>query len=434
MSGRRQYAAAASAKEYARQGCARGFKNCNAGARDCWFQRDACEEATNITFWLDKRGRMIPGELPNDGIVFLVTNIFVASWPWVLGSAASATLWTLLFQFGIATFDVPGVAVGVVLTFLSFWASTVWSGSLGKRDGAGGNLIGMVSATKNLMHAAVSSLNVEKARGNPTYRVTMHNGASYEEVDVPAMALFKYLAVCLNALIAAQRNVLRGGFDPKKLPLYPEMMAEVVAETARGIDVLEVLQTMSLRYFAGLARSGVSDLDDKWVQAFYKDKVDSLGNIDIGGKLPFSRANANYAFLTQLIATIVTPLWFSRVFPGFSAIWISPIVLSFYYGLFAISARQPKIAVSQSDNYWTDVKLTAEMREGAKSNYATAAQAARIVAGKDNLPINGGVAPAVPSSNGTGAGPTAVPTSLPPPAAAANPATVAKDKSLWGDF
>lgn len=391
----RSYAKSGANSSYQLKGCKRGLnaKKCGEQARDCWYQKPACEEKTNITFFRDKKGRRLSGALPGDLEVFLRTNIFVAGWPWIIAAVASSLFWVYLNEEGIATFPVDGAAIGVALGIFAFWANTVWSGTSGKRDGAGGNFVGMVSGTKNLMHALVSSLNVKKARANPMVEVSMHNGASYEEVSIPAMALFKLTAVTLNAIIAAQRNALRGGLDPTLLPLYPSLASEVITESANGIDVIEVLQTMALRYIAALNRSGIVDLDDEWTQGFYKDKVDSLGNIDVGGKLPFSRANANYAFLSQVIVTVVLPLQFSRIFPGYSTVWIAPLTLAFYYGLFGIAQRQAKIAVTNADNVWTDIALTEEMYSGAESNYASAAQAARIVAGKDALKINDGVEP-----------------------------------------
>ena len=362
---------------YKREGCAHGFseKICPAATRQCAYQRGECEERSDITFWLDEKGMMLDSTLPSENRFMLFLQLILVTLPWMAAAALSALAWKLVLPDGF-TFDT--FAIGTVLSFLSFFAVGYWSATDAKRTAGASAFISLSSACKNFTATLANSVDVKKLSANPEVEMLMHNSQAYVLVQVPALAVVKWIGVTCAGLLAAQRNAIRSEVKIRKLPIYNPQKAELEAEAA-NIDVLEQMQGMIMRYWGVLFDAGLID-NDKWHQAFYKDKIDSLGNIDIGGKIGVSAVNGVFSMFVRILATVLVPWQLVGLFPGFSAVWISPLVLFFYYALFEIGDRQAKIAVTQEDNWWTSIKLTEEMRTGAQTCFARSMQIARMVA------------------------------------------------------
>ncbi len=356
---------------------------------ECEFRRsDRHEQAVDgkgsrITHWLDDKGRLRDSSLPSDDKLALAVRIIAISLPWMLASAISAALWV---YFVDDTFGFDSFALGSVTTALGFFAVGYWSATDGKRAAGGAAYVSLGSAIKNWMHAMYSAIDVDKLAQNPMVTISAHDGADEVRVAVPAVALFKYTAVAMSGMLAGQRNAMRSSVNIKKLPIYNFQRASLLSQ--KNIDPIEALQAMVLGYAVELEAAGLFKDGSRIADTFYVQKIDSLGNLDVGSKIGVSAANLMFSLIMQIVATVVIPLFVRTVSPGYSAVWISPLTLFFYYALFAIADRQANIAVDTDSNYFTSIKVAGEMRDGSRAVYARAAQIAKLAAAKQVEVLN----------------------------------------------
>lgn len=350
-------------------GCQYGRHDCKQEERVCPHQCGECEEPQVLTFWLDKNGKRIDTTLPSGFFVFLMNLVTVTIW-WMLFAIAMSVLWTVLFVEAGVTFTVDGSAIGILFSFLSLFVVGLVGITDGKRTGGASNWVGLGSATKNIMSGLQGTKNTRVLLTNPMVEMDTHNGSNYVTVRVPAQSLFKRIAFTLNAIYAAQRNSIRSSVDIKKLPLYADQKAFLMAQP--NVDPIESMQGLVNHYITLLYSCGAIGFSEEWTVKFFKDKVDSLGNLDIGGKIPIVESVVQFTNVTLFISTIILPLWFSRIYPGYSTVWIAPSLLLFYYSLVGFANRQYKIAVTQAENTFSGIQVVKELHDVSASNLARA--------------------------------------------------------------
>lgn len=358
--------------------------------KDCPHRRSDVEEDNEITFWLTKRGHMKDSTLPSSNRFALAWRIIYISLPWMAVSALVAAFWSYYLD---NTFSFDGFPVSVILGGFAFFAVGYWRATDDKRSGGGGAYVGLGSAAKNLFLDMQGLIDYKALAANPMVDVELHNGQKYVLIQMPAIQLIKWTAVTLNGILASVRNGIRGDVVVTKLPVYNPIKAELIALEG-SVDPAETLQSLARRFDTALFDAGVYRGNKRVADMHNFDAIANAGALDIGGKVGVSAANQVFSLFMRVLATIVVPLTIRTAFDDYHSVWITPITLFFYYALFAIADRQSGIAVTQKDNYFTSIAVTKEMREGARTTYAIAANIARITAahqaaagGKQTLPI-----------------------------------------------
>lgn len=350
-------------------GCRSRRRDCNKKERDCPHQRGECDEKQVLTFWLDEYGRPKDAELRTGFFVFLM-NLFNVTFLWLILAFISSVFWAILFvEYGV-TFNVDGTGVGIFFGLFSYYVGQIVSITDGKRTGGASNWIGLGSATKNLMSIIHGTINLKTLVKNPMVEMDSHDGSKYVVVRVPAQMLFRRMAVTANGIYAAQRNSNRRGVQIELLPIYADQKAFMKA--LGPVDPIEALQGMLRHYVQLLYDTGCIGGEEEWSIEFYKDLINALGNIDIGGKIPIAENITQYTNVVLFIGTIILPLWFSRIYVGYGGVWVAPLLLWFFYAIVGFSNRQYKIAVDQADNTYSGIAVVKELYEVSASNLARA--------------------------------------------------------------
>lgn len=343
--------------------------------------KGACAEKQVITFWLDMQGRWKNCELSSDFYTMLMTNPLVASWWWLVGAIVSSVLWAVLYNEDVFTTPINETAFRYTLYIAAALAAVIYYQTSFRRRSTSEHFSKLCCATNELMIAVETR--AEPAIGSDAQvSITSHNNVQYVKASINLNLIPKRLAVVLNAILVARRHTLNGSLDVKRLPLYPDQKAEILASGAPSC--LNTLYAQA----AHLVRVLV---DNKAVtESFPAEKLlshlhDALFHKIQWNSLP--RIITNGMWWSQFVLTATVPLLFSRLYPGYSVVWIAPLVLNFYYAALKYSMAQCDMMLAHRSNLWSDVAVARMINCAANDNYQIAAVVARMMFDFKNPPV-----------------------------------------------
>lgn len=393
----------------------------------------------NKKFWVGKDRRLRVTSLPSAAYTIFLRNPIAISWWLLLIVEAWVLLFVLLQQFGLLILPaidntVPAIVFGAV-TFLSGF---ILNGGLSRRGNNIRNYKSLISAAVNTMSGIQANLKIDAWIGDPKVKIEYHNNAEFFQEEKGVMKVLEEISELLGALLAAQRNVLRGGFNVKRLPLDAPIIAALKSQHDRTPtpDVLVSMQTEIWYRINKIAEVGGFIMDeDTMYKRFNKDLVDSLGNvaIDSSAKTPLVFQVFYYFFLALWI--IYMPFWLIPLYSGFFVLIAAPLSIVFFTATVELGNRMPDIFVTSSENTYSGYNLVQEMREGAAnvdSIYMGIFNRVRdLKAGP--LPLMGKKKPPAKEEKGeVTTQPAPTPTPAPTPAPAPEEETVAPSAFMFG--
>jgi len=104
------------------------------------------------------------------------------------------------------------------------------------------------------------------------------------------------------------------------------------------------------------------------------------------------------------VITVLLPLLFASIYPGYAVVWVAPIVLNFYYCAMRYARAQCEMFVVHRDNIWSDVELARLLNMTADANYMTATTLGRTLLDLKNPPSAKATAPPPTTGGGGGGG------------------------------
>lgn len=376
--------------------------------------KGACVEKQVITFWLDERGRWKNCELASDFYTMLMTNPLVASWWWIVAAVISSVLWAVLFNEGIFTTAINETAFRYALYIAAALGAVIFFQTSMRRRDVGEHFSQLCCTTNEIMTLVEAHSNEAVMSSDAQVPVTSHNNVQYVKTAIKLNLVPKRLAVVLNAILVARRHSLINALDVKKLPLYADQKAEILASGAPScLNTLYAQATHLVRVL----------VDNKAVMpSFPAEKLLARLRAAMFNKIQWHdmpRIVTYGIWWSQVVLTVTVPLLFSRLYPGYSVVWIAPIVLNFYYAAMKYSMAQCNMMLTHRSNLWSDVAVARMVNCAANDNYQIAAVIARMIYDFKN-PDADKVAAAPPVAPPKTA---AVPPATPPkPATAATPA------------
>lgn len=370
----------------------------------------ACSK--NKKFWVNEQTRRRNKiSLPSMAYLVFARNPISVSWLPLLITLAWVLLFILLEQFGvIAALPMIDDTVPLgIFAAVTFFVGFFYSGATGKRGGNIDNFKSLISAAVNTMSGLEANLNMDVLKADPKIKLEYHNNVRYVEQEVGAMKVIEETSELLSGLLAAQRNVLRGGFDAKKLPLDPHVISEILSRKVG--DPLVTMQTMVWTRLNRLAAKKVFLFEaDTMVKRFNKDLVDSLGNNAINASSGPPRTITIFSWFFIILWIAYMPFWIIPRYPGYFALIAAALAIVFYTALLELSRRMPDIYVSSRKNTWSDYNLAQDVQDGAANvdsiymaifkkvdDLKGAAPTASAIKGTDSLPV-----PALPASASVG--------------------------------
>lgn len=349
-------------------------RSCHPRYKNWDITKGPVEENRLITFWLDTQGRWKNCDLPTDFYLLLTTNPVVASWGWLLYDIVLAVFWALLFNEGIFTMHINETAFRYSFYVIAALSATVFFIASVRRRNMARAFTELCTATRAIMLNVQSNIMSGVVASDAKVKVITHDNQNYVRGDVAAGALPKRLAVVLNGLLCARRHAMHGDLCAKRLPLYPDQIAEVCATQAPAVhDSLYAMAAHLLRVMADAGATRDS-FDASWL---LKELHHAHTHIDqLQG---FPRIILNGAWWTQFAIGALLPLFFSRLYPGYSVVWIAPLVLNFYHAALKYSLAQCDMMMTSRMNLWNDVEIARTLNNTANDNYATAVTIGRMV-------------------------------------------------------
>lgn len=329
----------------------------------------------DLRFWL-RRGRRVYPSLPSLAYVIFLQNPIVASWWLMLIVLAWVGLFFILQETGVLILPmidntVPALIIAAV-TFLS--SGVILGNGISRRGNNISNYKSLVSAVYNLYTAIEASIDYPVWRTKPKVKIPVHYNHMFADAEFEAMQVTEQISWLLISILAGQRNVLRGGFDARRLPLEPELISEVYRrqKITPGYDPLVTMQQMVLTRIMALTKAGAFlASEDLMHTAFFKDMVDSLGNVAIQASARTPRVFQVFYWFFLALWIIYMPFWLLPLYPSWLVLIAAPLSIVFFTASATLGERMPDIFVSSSENYWSDFNLVKEMSVGAESIDAT---------------------------------------------------------------
>lgn len=334
----------------------------------------------NLKYWVDeKRNRFKAVSLPPMWSVVLLRNPLVVSWRYMLGVLAWVGVVHGLQHpaIGLVLNPLDNTVPVLVFGAVAFFANLFFSGASGKRTNNIVNFKSLISACKNYFSTLSSNIDEKALAKNAQFELQywMPLAKRYAAVAVsPARAIdeIKYL---LTSLLAAQRNLKRDGganFEPRKLPHAPWVLSEIIRRHKDGDDAIVAIQEMVFRRARALRESSVVNeaFNDDLAAMFKKDKVDSLGNVDIDSTLGPPRSITVFSQFFMVLWLAYLPFWLFPIYGLFTYL-AAPLSLVFYTSLMALANRIPDIYVTSADNVYSDYNLVQEIYDGCRNLDAT---------------------------------------------------------------
>lgn len=334
--------------------------------------KGACSAKQVITFWLDGQGRWKNCELSSDFYTLLMTNPLVASWWWLVGAVVSSVLWAVLFNEGVFTTPINETAFRYTLYIAAALAAVIYYQASARRRHLGDGFAKLCCATNNIMLALQANAVESTIAGESLVAINSHNNVQYVKAQQKLNLVPRRLAVVLNAILCARRHLLNGELDPMRLPLYADQKAEIVASGAPStLNTLYAQAAHLMRVLvdqrAVTAAFGAEKLlKHLHCALFHKTQWQALPRIVTNG-----------IWWSQFVLTVTVPLLFSRLYPGYSVVWIAPLVLNFYYAAMKYSMAQCDMMLAHRSNLWSDVAVARMINCAANDNYQIAAIVAR---------------------------------------------------------
>src|SRR6056297_395642 len=327
-------------------------------------------ELKNKKFWINKvTHRFRKSTLPGLAFSILRLNPILLSWlpllivlVWVglfLGLSLGGIIMLVLIDQ-----TVPAIIFGAV----TFTAGFVLNSGLNRRGNNIKNMKSLISAAVNTMSGLEANMQYSAWLNDPKVTLEYANGAEYVQKKVGVMRTLEEISELLSAILAAQRNVQRGGFDSTLLPLDPWVLEEIHTrqKAVPQSDPLVTMQTMIWYRANKIAEAGgLMAVGEPIWKLFNKDLVDSLGNtaIDASAGVPTIFTVFYYFFLTLWI--VYMPFWLIPLYPGFFVLLAAPLTIVFFTATVELGKRMPDIFVDSDDNIYSGYNLVQEIRVGA---------------------------------------------------------------------
>lgn len=331
--------------------------------------------ANNLLFWREAKTQRLRVSPATSWLytIFLL-NPIALSWVLLLVVIAWVAAWVAIDMF--TSYDIPVIddtVPALIFSAVVFLSGFLLNGTLNRRGNNIRNYKSLISATYNQMSAIAGSLDYSKIDPQSVINLTAHVGTGFERVDVAILLVVKEIYQLLAAILAAQRNVLRGGFDAARLPLQAWHIAEIQHTQAHfeGSDPLVTLQTMVLHRIEKLRGENIFIVEnDTQVSRFYKDMVDSLGNVAIDASATAPPVFLVFYYFFLILWIVYMPFWLIPKYPGWWVLLAAPLSIVFFTATVELSRRLADIYVDAADNTVTGYNLVGEMRAGAASLYA----------------------------------------------------------------
>jgi len=375
---------------------------------------DVACKSVNKKFWVNERThRLRKTDLVGLAYLIFLRNPIALSWWLLLIVEAWVLLFVLLEQFGILALPaidntVPAIIFGAV-TFLSGF---ILNGGLTRRGNNIRNIKSLISAAVNTMSGIEANIKYSAWLGDPKVKLEINNNAEYVQQSVGVMKCLEQISELIGALLAAQRNVQRGGFDAKKLPLDPWLISEVYERQRRTpqSDPLVTLQTMIWYRIAKLEDAGgLLSKGDKILEKFNGDLVDSLGNVAIDAAASVPQVFQVFYYFFLVLWIIYMPFWLIPLYPDYFVLLAAPLSIVFFAATVELGNRMPDIYVTSSENTYSGYNLIQEIRDGAANVdqiYESVFNKVRDLNAGPSAPI---VAPTAATTPATPAAPGATP-------------------------
>lgn len=319
----------------------------------------------NKRFWLSNGAIRFPS-LPSLVYIIFAQNPLAVSWWLVLIVLAWVGLFYALEAAGILFVPMLDTTViSIVVAALTFFVSFIFANANSRRGKNIANFKSLASAETNFISAFESTIDYDVWRTDPAIPITVHDGSRFMQTNMRVSKVLAEIVWLLISLQAAQRNVLRGGFKPSKLPLEPHLIAEVARmhRISTRYDPLVVLQQMILARYTALVKAGgflyKEDLPQK---DFFKDIVDSLGNVAIDAAAKTPRVYAVFYWFFMAFVVLYLPLWLIPLYPAWFVLVVAPFTVIFFTSAVLLSSRMADIYVSSRNNVWSDFNLVEELR------------------------------------------------------------------------
>jgi hypothetical protein len=351
-----------------------GDRSCAQRYKKCEQTKGPCDDKRNITFWLDDQGRWKNCELASDFYVALVTAPIVASWSWLLAAVVSSVGWALLFNEGVFTTPINETAFRYTLYIVSAMSAGIFVVQAWRRSEMAKNFYKLAAATRALMLGIQTHVVRDVVGSEASVKIISHDNSQFVEVAAPAKMLPKRLAIVLNAILVARRHSLHGDLAAKDLPLYGDQIAELCASV--GPACIDTLYAMAAHLIAVMETNGATSasFSSKWL---LHDLHKAIAKTDMTPAFP--RIWTMAIWWSELVLTVLLPLLFTRLYPGYNVVWIAPLVLNFYYTAMSYAAAQCTMMTHHMQNTWSDVAIVRLINCTANDNYATAATIGRII-------------------------------------------------------
>lgn len=341
-----------------------------------------CEETKTITFWLDSHGCWKNYALPSDFYTMVVTNPIIATWPWLLFALIMSVVWAVLYSENIIHGHISELAFRYSFYIISAMTAAFYVVLTLRRKNMVRSFNEICCATRAIMLHVQTNAVPGVLAGDAMVPIVAHNNDQYVLVNVKANTLPKRLAVILNAFIVARRRQMLGDLQPAKLPLYAEQIAEICASGAA--NPVDTLHSMVAHLLHVMVKSKALTVEYEGVNLLMNWLHKAVCNTMSTEGLP--RIFLNGVWWTKFVLSVLVPLLFASVYPGYSVVWIAPIVLNFYFVAFHYASAQCDMLVQHRSNLWSDVELMRLINCTANDNYATATTIGRMLADFKNPP------------------------------------------------
>ena len=333
-------------------------------------------QANNLLFWREAKTQNVRVS-PSTGwfyTIFLL-NPIALSWWLLLIVIAWVAAWVAIDMF--TSYDIPVIddtVPALIFSAVVFLSGFLLNGTLNRRGNNIRNFKSLISAVYNEMSAIAGSLDYTLINPDSVITLTAHNGSQFIRADTAVLLVVKEIYQILAAILAAQRNVLRGGFDAARLPLPAWHIAEVLHTQAHAAvaDPLVTLQGMALHRIEKLRKEKIFVVQSApMTSSFFKDMVDSLGNVAIDAAATAPPVFLVFYYFFLILWIIYMPFWLIPKYPGWWVLLAAPLSIVFFTATVELSRRLADIYVDAKDNTVTGYNLVGEMRAGAASLYAT---------------------------------------------------------------
>ena len=378
--------------------------------KKCEETKGPCDDTRAITFWLDTKGRWKNCDMASDFYTMLVTNPLIATWAWLIAAVVSSVGWALLYNEGVFTAPINETAIRYSLYIIAGVGSVFYFIMSKRRWAMAHNFQHLCHATRGIMLGVQGGVVSNVVGSDASVNINSHNNNQFVSVPIKANLLPKRLAIVLNAILVARRRTMLNDLMPSKLPLYADQIAELCSTV--GPACIDTLYAMVVHLLRVMQENGATSVNFDSAHA-----LDHLHHAihETGSHQPIPRIWLNAIFWTKLVLTVFIPLLFTRLYPGYSVVWIAPIVLNFYYAAMAYAVAQCDMMLRHTTNMWSDVPIARILNCTANDNYATAATIGRTISDiKSPEPAAAKQSPPLPPKGAGGGGGGGLP---PPPSA-----------------